>query len=83
MNTSVWPPMLKRTYNVRTQLKSFSFQVLEISTGKSFSEVLILASTNPKYDKRLSSELPVQYMKIPSSEHGENMSRTCCLHKLF
>ena len=31
MNTSVWPPMLKRTYNVRTQLKSFSFQVLEIS----------------------------------------------------
>ena len=42
-------------------------------TGKSFSEVLILASTNPQYDKRLSSELPVQYMKIPSSEHGENM----------
>ena len=38
--------------------------------GKSFSEVLILASSNPSYDKRLSSELPVQYMKIPSSEHG-------------
>ena len=31
MNTSVWPPMLKHTYNVRTQLKSFSFQALEIS----------------------------------------------------
>ena len=29
--------------------------------------------TNPLYDKRLSSELPVQYMKIPSSEHVENM----------
>ena len=28
MNTSVWPPMLKRTYNVQTQLKSFTFQVL-------------------------------------------------------
>ena len=45
--------------------------------------VLILASTNPQYDKRLSSELPFQYMKIPSSEHGENMGRTCCLHELF
>ena len=54
-----------------------------VITGKSFSEVLILASTNPQYDKRLSSELPVQYMKIPSSEHGENMSRTCCVDKLF
>ena len=35
-----------------------------LSTGKSFSEALILASTNPQYDKRL----PVQYMKIASSE---------------
>ena len=52
-------------------------------TGKSFSEVLILASTNPQYDKRLSIELPVQYMKIPSFEHGENMRRTWCLQKLF
>ena len=69
MNTSVWPPMLKRTYNVRTQLKSFSFQVLEISTGKPFLEVLILASTNPQYDKILFIELQVQYMKIVSSEH--------------
>ena len=34
MNTSVWPPMLKRTYNVRTQLKSFSIQVLEISNTR-------------------------------------------------
>ena len=51
--------------------------------GKSFSEVLILASANPQYDKRLSIDLPVQYIKIPSLEHGENMGRTCCLHKLF
>ena len=28
-------------------------------TGKSLLEVLILASTNPQYDKRLPSELPV------------------------
>ena len=36
-------------------------------TGKLLSEALIFASTNPQY------ELQVQYMKIPSSEHGENM----------
>ena len=42
-------------------------------TGKSFSEALIFASTNPQYDKRLFIELQVQYMKIPSSEHGVNM----------
>ena len=38
--------------------------------GKSFSEALILASTDdPKYDKGLLIELRVQYIKIPSSEH--------------
>ena len=42
-------------------------------TGKSLSESLIFASTNPQYDDRLFIELEVQYMKIPSSEPGENM----------
>ena len=42
-------------------------------TGKSLSEALILASTNPQFDKRLFIELRVQYMKIASSEHVENM----------
>ena len=42
-------------------------------TDKSFSEALILAATNPQYEKKLFIELPVQYMKIPSSEHVENM----------
>ena len=37
------------------------------------SEALIFASSNPQYDDRLFIELQVQYMKIPSSEHGENM----------
>ena len=41
-----------------------------VKTGKSLSEALILASTNPQYDNRLLIELQVQYMKIPSSEHG-------------
>ena len=47
-----------------------------ICTGKSFSEALIFASTNPKYDKRLFIELPVQYMKVPSSEHVVYIKRS-------
>ena len=38
-------------------------------TGKSFSEALIFASTNPQYDKRLFIESRVQCMKITSSDH--------------
>ena len=48
-------------------------------TGKSLSETLIFASTNLQYDDRLFIELQVQYMKIPSSEHGI----TCCVQKLL
>ena len=40
------------------------------NTGKSLSEALIFASTNPQYDDRLFIELQVQYMRIASSEHG-------------
>ena len=47
--------------------------VIRMVTGKSFSEALILASTNPQYDNRLLIELRVQYMKITSSKHGKNM----------
>ena len=42
-------------------------------TGKSLSDAFILTSTNPQFEKRLFIELPVQYMKTTSSEHGENM----------
>ena len=45
----------------------------EAYTGKPFSKALTLVSTNPQYDKRLFIELQVQYIKIPSSEHVENM----------
>ena len=48
---------------------SFCELLCPISTGKSFSEELILASTNPQYDKRLFIDLPVQYVKTTSSEH--------------
>ena len=59
--------MTKLSKNVNWNLVVLSL------TGKSFSEVLILASTNPQYDTRLSIELPVQYIKMPSSEHCQNM----------
>ena len=54
-----------------------------LGTVKSLSEALILPSTNPQYGDRLFIELQVQYMKIAHTEHGENMGRTCCVHKLF
>ena len=57
----------------------FQVQGYTISTGKSLSEALIFASSNPQYDDRLFIELQVQYMKIPSS----NLVRTCCVQKLF
>ena len=50
----------------------FSFELLCddcYGTGKSFSEALIFASTNLQYDRRLFIELPVQFMKVTSSEH--------------
>ena len=37
-----------------------------VHTGKSSSEALIFASTNPQYDNRLFIALRVQYMKITS-----------------
>ena len=49
------------------------------STGKSLSDALIFASTNPQYDHRLFIELQVQYMKISSL----NLGRTCCAQKMF
>ena len=59
------------------------FRFFDGGTGKSMSEALIFASTNPQFDNRLTIVLPFQYMKIPRSEHGENMRRTCCVQKLF
>ena len=46
------------------------------------SEALIFASTNPQYDDRLFIETQVQYMKIPSSEHGVTF-RTIYVHNMF
>ena len=51
-------------------------QKSQICTGKSFSEALIFISTNPQYDNRLFIELPVQNMKVPSSEHVVYIKRS-------
>ena len=60
-----------------------NYQVFSIPgyTGKSLSEALILASTNPKYDKRLFIELQVQYMKIANSEHVVYINCSECQNK--
>ena len=52
-----------------------------IGTGKSISKALILASTNPHYDKRLFIELQVQYMKIASSEDVVYINCSECQNK--
>ena len=44
--------------------------IIEVGhTGKSLSEALMFAITNPQYEDIFFIELQVQYMKIPSSEH--------------
>ena len=45
----------------------------ESLTGKSFLEVLIYSSINPKYDNGLFNDLQVQYEKITRAEHVKNM----------
>ena len=54
-------------------MNNSSARQVGLGTGKFFSEALNLASTNPQCDKRLFIELQVQYMKIASSEHAQNM----------
>ena len=63
------------SFSLETEQKNISTQGFSnvnkcsLYTGKYLSEALILASTNPQYDDRLFTELPVQYMKTTSSEH--------------
>ena len=48
-------------------------QLVQIVQVNLCQKLSFFASSNPHNDKRLFIELQVQYMKIPSSEHGENM----------
>ena len=63
-------------WNHEFKNQSFCYLLMESCKGKSLSEAFIFASTNPQYDDRLFIELQVQYMKISSSEYGENMLST-------
>ena len=69
---------LLRFHSIPSEFEFFNFivHIIDVYTGKSLSEALIFASTNPQYDN---IELQVQYMKIPSS----NLGRSCCVQKLF
>ena len=73
-----WPP-IPQTSNWSGTIFCCFLQQTGSSTGKSLSEALIFASTNPQYDHILVIELQIQYMKIPSS----NLGKTCCVQKLF
>ena len=66
---------VQRNLLIARSAPDFSLSLL-LCTGKSLSEALIFASTNPQYDDRLLIELQVQYMKLPSSELAENMLST-------
>ena len=66
--------VIESFYMNKNEIKKYvTERYIWFSTGKSLSEALIFASTNPQYDDGLFIELQVQYMKIPSSQHGENM----------
>ena len=49
--------------------ENYRLEKTTLLTVKSFSGALLLATTNPNYDKRFFIDLPVQYMKTTSSEH--------------
>ena len=76
-NKEGWPACLSDLCDcIKDAIFICIFSVIVIKfqcTGTSLSEVLIFTSTNPQYEDRLFIELQVQYMKILSSEHGENM----------
>ena len=60
---------------VQTERLFYFIKELLWVTGKSFSEVFILASTDPpNYDKRLFIKLPVQHMFCAYSFHVLNWS---------
>ena len=54
--------------------------IIYSGTGKSFSEVLILALTNPQYDKKIVHWI---YQFSTWKFQAQNMGRTCCVQKLF
>ena len=70
----VFPPCVKRT-------SVFSSNFSMPGTGKSWSEALIFASTNPQYDDRLFIELQFNTWKFQAQTWGEHVVyRNCFWH---
>ena len=72
--------------------ENYRLEKTTLLTVKSFSGALLLATTNPNYDKRFFIDLPVQYMKTTSSEHVVYMNclfvfvltfKTIHVHNMF
>ena len=51
-------------------------------TGNSMNNLLSYCGLVDAKIRASDIDLQVQYMKIPSSEHGENMGKTCSPHVL-
>ena len=58
---------------VKNPLYSFGWNKEMPDTGKSFSDALVVASTNPQYDKRLFMELQ-QYLELGNQVSPENVA---------
>ena len=67
------------SYVIVTLIWYIRYSLHFLGTGKSLWEALILASTKPKYDKRLFIELRGEYMKI----YVNNMFWACSEQSLF
>ena len=78
---------LLRFHSIPSEFEFFNFivHIIDVYTGKSLSEALIFASTNPQYDNRLFIELQVQFNTwkfctqhvLPRFELGIFMYWTC------
>ena len=78
---STYHPILISLLTVMPSIAVDTTDAVQVLTGKSFSEALILASTNPKCDKRLFIHLPVQYMKTTRSQHVVYINCLECQNK--
>ena len=82
--------MAKRSYIISCY-ESVVESKNDSDTGKSMSEALIFASTNPQYDDRLFIDSQLQYKKNTSSEHVvykncfecQNKKQNNFVHNLF
>ena len=73
VDIEAWKELEEKNPNLAKQMMDPKMMKKANITGKSLSDALIFALSNPQYDDRLLIELRVQYMEIASSEHVQNM----------